>query len=709
MGADIADWQIRYEDGERTIVEYRSAVLDPIADPALKTVYFRDLVPPRPQCTLLGIQYQDGTERVGDLPRDYTVNAAALGDPWFSGTGLAAGSTLASAVGYEWDALVPGCAVPTPTVLFHYEGAPSNADAVRYTAPSGARVFSSGSLNFVKGLDPYPVPDSSGDPRLQSFMRNALADLTGGAASGVPPLNLAPPLLGGSAEVGKALTVDSTGTWSGNPTGYAYQWKRCNAGGSACATIAGQTGQSYALGTADAGSTIRAEVTAGNSAGTATSSSDESGVVQAAGTSFGTSTVQASTCGGGVDFLDADGPWAVSAPLILTQAHAYVRGNNEDEQLRVVVYADAGGNPGAYLRVSAQVTIAAGAPGRWVDFPFPNPTVLPTGSYWLGFWLGPIGGGALLSCTNGIAGIERYQYAPYSSSGLPPSSWGIGGSSTSRYALFASGNTPLTNVTLPTISGSALQGQTLTASTRQLERRPDQLLVSVAPVQQLGLQLQQHLGRDRPELRPRLRRRRNDDPGCSDRDQRRRLRIGDLEPDRGRPDPEPSGQHRAADDRRNREAGADPDRLERQLEQQPDQLRLSVAPMQQLRLQLQQHLRRDRPELRPRLRRRRSDDPGGGDRDQCRRLSIGDLEPDRSRPGSEPSGQHGAADDRRNREAGADPDRLERQLEQQPDQLRLSVAPMQQLRLQLQQHLGRDRPELRPRLRRRRRRLSGWW
>src|SRR5262249_12347710 len=70
---------------------------------------------------------------------------------------------------------------PGAVRLFHYEGGPANADSVRYTAPSGARVFSSGSMQFAWGLDDYP-PYSTGVPNpvlagLQQFMRNALDDL----------------------------------------------------------------------------------------------------------------------------------------------------------------------------------------------------------------------------------------------------------------------------------------------------------------------------------------------------------------------------------------------------------------------------------------------------------------------------------------------------------------------------------------------------
>ncbi len=183
LGADIADWQIRYEDNRRTIVEYRDATRDPDNNPALKTMRFRELVPPRPQCELLGISYE-GLRGSNDPPRSYVVNPAALKDAWFRGTGFTATSTLPDSVGYEWDTIQPGCAVPPLTVLFRYrgpgpDGKPTSAEVVRYVAPSGARVFSSGSLQFIWGLDNYyGHSDAPPNARLQRFMRNALADLT---------------------------------------------------------------------------------------------------------------------------------------------------------------------------------------------------------------------------------------------------------------------------------------------------------------------------------------------------------------------------------------------------------------------------------------------------------------------------------------------------------------------------------------------------
>jgi hypothetical protein len=185
-GANSGYWQMRYQDNRRTIVEYRLARLDPEPNPALKTLRFRSLTPPRPECELEGVQYtqgRGGPESIGG-PFAYPVNPSALTDPWFTGTGFTATSTLPGLVGYEWDQVTTSCATPPLTILFHYPGPPA-ADAIRFTTPSGALVFSAGSLNFAHALDDYqpnPGQQPSGDTRLERFMQNALTDLTRPAA-----------------------------------------------------------------------------------------------------------------------------------------------------------------------------------------------------------------------------------------------------------------------------------------------------------------------------------------------------------------------------------------------------------------------------------------------------------------------------------------------------------------------------------------------
>ena len=341
-----------------------NAVNDPHPDPTQKTIRFRDLATPRPECELLGVQYMDGIEGDTDPPRNYTVVSAALGDPWFAGTGFVAGSSVSGVVGYEWDRIVAGCATPSLTTFFHYSGTPSASDATRYTAPSGARVFATGSLGFVLGLDNYhgrqhrhetpaihaqrhggpthpsgppPAPVNSVLPAITGTAQvgQSLSSSTGtwsgsptsyayqwsrcnssgrvvcgsgwrhepvvsagcggsgvdvaGAGDGVErnragrrgherpiggcgrgrravPVNSVLPAITGTAQVGQSLSA-STGTWSGSPTSYAYQWSRCNSSGASCVDLGGATNPSYLLVAADLGSTLRVRVTASNAAG----------------------------------------------------------------------------------------------------------------------------------------------------------------------------------------------------------------------------------------------------------------------------------------------------------------------------------------------------------------------------------------------------------------------------------------------------------
>jgi hypothetical protein len=175
MGANTCYWQMRFEDDERTIVEYRWRAQDPEPDRALKTEKFRDLLPKRPECALWGVQYQDGLGKPAE-PRHYELARECLGHPWLEGTGFEYPARLQGLVGYEWDAIQEGLEPPGATVFFHYENELSNADALTFTAPTGSRVFAAGSLQFSWGLDDWGRPGYA-DERLQRLMRNAFAAL----------------------------------------------------------------------------------------------------------------------------------------------------------------------------------------------------------------------------------------------------------------------------------------------------------------------------------------------------------------------------------------------------------------------------------------------------------------------------------------------------------------------------------------------------
>jgi N,N-dimethylformamidase beta subunit-like, C-terminal/PKD domain len=252
MGADDGNWQIRYEDDRRTMVAYKY-LADPVTDPALTTTMFRWLNPPRPECELMGVQFAGTVVPGSYLP--YTADAAVTTDPWFAGTGLTAGSVLTGLGGYEVDSITPDCHVPPVTPLFSYsgpavqsnfDGAPTRADAARYTACSGAEVFAAGSLQFSWGLDSFrdpayasaPAPES---PALEEAMTRALADLTVSHVPRPGPPDICVPAAAFSAPsstpgVGEAVTLASTSTDAYGQIG-GQDWTLAGDGGAE--TVAG--------------------------------------------------------------------------------------------------------------------------------------------------------------------------------------------------------------------------------------------------------------------------------------------------------------------------------------------------------------------------------------------------------------------------------------------------------------------------------------
>ncbi len=92
----------------------------------------------------------------------------------------------------------------------------------------------------------------------------AAVALAGGDAPYAAPGNRERPQLSGNAAVGVTLTA-SPGSWSRQPTAYAYQWQRCLLG--ACLPILGATSTSYTPAATDYGATFDVVVTATNATG----------------------------------------------------------------------------------------------------------------------------------------------------------------------------------------------------------------------------------------------------------------------------------------------------------------------------------------------------------------------------------------------------------------------------------------------------------
>ena len=200
LGANTAFWQVRYEDDDRIMVGYKedADTEDPLRGTPQVTDLLRNVG--LPECELLGVQGVGAG--LYNCP-DYTVQEAALDHPWMADTGFEAGDKIIGCIGHEWDRIRgPDCRPPGElTNFFHYEKGTSDrwivndqdADAVSYEAPSGATVFSTGTLGYTWRIDPDPSWESTiwplsrvkeykpevldPDPRLQQFTRNALDDL----------------------------------------------------------------------------------------------------------------------------------------------------------------------------------------------------------------------------------------------------------------------------------------------------------------------------------------------------------------------------------------------------------------------------------------------------------------------------------------------------------------------------------------------------
>lgn len=99
-----------------------------------------------------------------------------------------------------------------------------------------------------------------------------------GRIFGATPVNEGLPTISGTAEEGREMSA-STGTWQ-FATAYTYQWQKCNAGGTECANIAGQSKSQIVL-TGYAGKTLRVVVTASNSGAEASATSSASSEIKA--------------------------------------------------------------------------------------------------------------------------------------------------------------------------------------------------------------------------------------------------------------------------------------------------------------------------------------------------------------------------------------------------------------------------------------------
>ncbi|HEY3189146.1 MAG TPA: S8 family serine peptidase [Solirubrobacteraceae bacterium] len=192
----------------------------------------------------------------------------------------------------------------------------------------------------------------------------------------LPPANTAAPAISGRPRIGETLMA-ALGTWTGSaPISYRYDWRRCSPAGDACAGT-GVTTQSYALGTADVGATLRVAVTASNAGGSTSAVSSPSGAVLPAAPQNTAPPTLTGAARVGVTLQAATGTWngassyayrwwrcfaSNCAYVDRATGPAYLLGNADvGATLRVVVTAsNSGGSTTASSAATGVVTVALG-------------------------------------------------------------------------------------------------------------------------------------------------------------------------------------------------------------------------------------------------------------------------------------------------------------------------------------------------------------
>jgi len=161
---------------------------------------------------------------------------------------------------------------------------------------------------------------------LAALLVTAVAAVGVSAATG-PPSNTTRPSVTGSPVVGKILTAH-VGSWTGTaPISYEFQWARCSATGTSCASIdeAAQS-QQYVVTNDDLGHKLKVTVTATNSAGTTSRDSGATATIRAAATNAPVATTRPAISGTPVEgntLTASNGSWNGATPL--TYAYQWQR------------------------------------------------------------------------------------------------------------------------------------------------------------------------------------------------------------------------------------------------------------------------------------------------------------------------------------------------------------------------------------------------
>jgi hypothetical protein len=280
------------------------------------------------------------------------------------------------------------------------------------------------------------------------------------------PVNTALPAIAGSASEGQLLEA-SSGSWDENPTSYAYQWQLCAASGETCSDVSAATASSYTVPPHDHGHTLRVVVTASNAVGSTSASSAATPVVAAKSSAVlvGSSALQAKGDTDSAGLAEAF-EYVAAVTGTVHSLDLYVNTGNTAPVIDVGLYSNVSGHAGALL---AAGVISSPAVGAW-NAAAVSPVAVSAGTV---YWLAALAPTGTLAVRDVPSGSVPSQNSASDSLNALPDAWSTGASwANSPASFYASTESvespppaPPSEKTAPAISGSAVEGQTLSAST----------------------------------------------------------------------------------------------------------------------------------------------------------------------------------------------------------------------------------------------------
>jgi hypothetical protein len=254
----------------------------------------------------------------------------------------------------------------TPTITYSYQWELCNSKGESCSNISGAT-----SATFAVGHG-----DVGSTLRVVVTATNSGGSTSKGSEASVvvvpsPPASTVLPAIAGTAKEGQRLSA-TPGTWSGSePVEYTdYVWQRCKAG--SCQPISGASGAtdtSYVLAAGDIGSTIEVTVTAKNSAGEASATSQPTSEVTAVAPQNTVPPAIVGEAQSGQTLTASTGTWSGTTPL--TYSYLWEECNSHGQECQGIASAMSNGytlsssNIGHTIRVTVTAeNVAGGATSR---------------------------------------------------------------------------------------------------------------------------------------------------------------------------------------------------------------------------------------------------------------------------------------------------------------------------------------------------------